>query len=91
MTNMIVIISENETEEFIDPVKECLARSEITAVVAVLGAAVCVLLVVCFTLACVILRRRGKDISSYDRPVLQPKPDRFQIPRAHVNESYEIM
>ncbi|XP_060601101.1 EGF-like domain-containing protein 2 isoform X2 [Ruditapes philippinarum] len=83
--------TENEAEEYVDPVEECLARIEITAVVAVLSAVVCVLLIVCTVLACVILRRRGKHISTYDRPVLQPTPDRFQIPRAHVNESYEIM
>ncbi|XP_045209749.2 EGF-like domain-containing protein 2 isoform X2 [Mercenaria mercenaria] len=85
-------INEKTSEaESVDPLEECMARTEITAVIAILGAVVCVLLVVCFFLACIILRRRGKRSTTYDPTLFQPKPDRFQIPRAHVNESYEIM
>lgn len=78
---------EQEQEAF-DTLERCMASPELTAVVAVLASLVCVLLIACFILACLLLRRGGKRVTSYDANTLQPTADRFQIPRAHVNESY---
>lgn len=75
------------TEE-VNQIEKCLAQGEITALVAVLSTTVCALLVSCFVLVCFALRRRGKANSF--KPMPNPRPEKFQIPRAHINDSFNF-
>ncbi|XP_045209744.2 EGF-like domain-containing protein 2 isoform X1 [Mercenaria mercenaria] len=74
--------------EHVNTLEKCLAHEEITAVVAVLGTAVCTLLIACFILSCLTIKRRAKESSFHTMP--QPNTEKFRIPRAHINDSFTL-
>lgn len=84
-----VSASSNKSTGAAQTVEGCLAKSEVTATIAVLGAVVLVLLIACSILISRLLTRQQK--ATYVEHVAHNKTDRFHIPRAHVNESFTEM
>jgi hypothetical protein len=83
-TNLFSFSASEDLNSF----EKCLAHEEVTAVVAVLGTAVFALLVACFLLSCITLKRKAKTTDYKTMPL--PKQEHFRIPRAHINDSFSL-